>query len=325
MVFPFAELPTELALEIIRLAAFPEPQRLYLRCSSYSTVVSLASVSHAVRRAAMPHLLHTVILSTAPQVIAFIHSIRLQHEYQIASSPLALDYPQLVHRFWATECWEPLVEETFDDLLDYGLLYEIISKVQSLGLNFRSLHLLYNGLASAAAQSLQGWNCRRLTLAGAMWRWKPLTSTPEGMAALSHLTHLTLWIPTQDSRPIVAPEGTRVPQWVQHVPFVHLHSLTHLAFPLLTDGPHHMGAGRPPIEMLVYTERHCPFKFDTMFREWSSSNDPLRYGVVIPLGSSGGEDAVWEVAFLQGENDNIWEKANLLRRLKDESEYDGCG
>ncbi|KAJ7106034.1 hypothetical protein C8R43DRAFT_859152, partial [Mycena crocata] len=233
MSFPFNFLPTELALEIIRLTSLPNYEDATAPRPSYATALSMASVSHAIRSATMPHLLHSVVLSSSPQVLSFIDSILLQKDFSASSSPLALDYTRLVRRFWSTECWEPLMEHSPEYFIDYSALYKVIRGVDSLGLNFRSLHLLYNGLTSPGADPEKDWRCRHVTFAGFLPRWKPLTSNSEGTAFLSRITHLTLWI-SPHNRPWLPPppHESRIPSWIEHVPLDFFHSLTHLQFPL---------------------------------------------------------------------------------------------
>jgi len=324
MFFPFNNLSTELALEIIRIAASPDfvetpnSSRPY-----YTTALSLTSVSYAVRRATMPRLLHTVVLSSAPHLLAFIRSILLQRQHQKNHSRLALDYKKLVRRFWSTECWEPVVDEAPDDPLNYSLLYEIIRGVESLGLNFRSLHLLYNGLASANAKPSEDWSCQRVTFAGSFWRWRPLMSTSEGLTFLGRISHLVIWIPNHDSYPLFDDQSP-VPNWIEHVPFAMMPNLTYVAFPLLSNRIRHEARGsfHTPTEMVVYTAP-CTSKPDpTIFKRWALGPDPLVHGIVIPFrvlpifSSDKPVDLNWEVAYVQGEGDGAWERAEKVKKLR---------
>ncbi|KAJ7244168.1 hypothetical protein B0H12DRAFT_991022, partial [Mycena haematopus] len=228
--FPFTHLPAELALEIIRVASLPDYGDVTASRPSYATAVSMASVSHFMRSATMPHLLHSVVLATSPQVLSFIDAILLQKHLATTNSPLALDYLKLVRRFWSTECREARVTDSPDYCIDYAALYEVIRGVDSLGLDFHALHLLYNGLASPNADPAQDWKCRRVILAGShLPRWKPLTSSMEGMIFLSRISHLTLWVAEDDDLP---DETRRVPEWVDNVPFKFFPALTHFAIPL---------------------------------------------------------------------------------------------
>ncbi|KAJ6593536.1 hypothetical protein B0H19DRAFT_1246290 [Mycena capillaripes] len=271
MVFPFTLLPTELALEIVRIAGLPSYDDATAPRPSYATALAMTAVSHSMRSAAMPHLLHSVVLASSDQVLSFIDSILLQKQLCASSSALALDYTKLVRRFWSTECWEALMDDSPDYCINYSALYEIIRDVDSLGFNFRSLHLLYNGLASAGADPARDWQCRRVTLAGSNPRWKPLTSSVEGITFLSRITHLTLWISIHNH------------PW--HPPA----HLTHLAFPLLPD---HIPIGvkanpdvfQLPTETLVYFAPSFSVDFKpSVFREWALGDDPLSHGAVVPF------------------------------------------
>ncbi|KAJ7125071.1 hypothetical protein C8R44DRAFT_782209 [Mycena epipterygia] len=323
MVFPFALLPTELALEIIRLASLPSYQDATAPRPSYATTITLALVSHGFRRATMPHLLHSVVLASSSQVLCFIDSILLQKELSASSSPLALDYTKLVRRFWSTECWEPLMDDSPEYYIDYAALTEVISGVDSLGLTWSSLHLLYNGLTSSGAASVEDWNCRHVTFAGYFPRWKPLTSSMEGTAFLSRITHLTLWIPTHDHPWLPPPpQDSPVPRWIEQIHFPSFPNLTHLAFPVLsnripTPCPADPSVFQVPTEALVYTAPSSAADFKpSVFRDWALGDDPLSHGVVVPFHAApscrvGHHELGWTFPFMWGESDEAWAKANI--------------
>ncbi|KAJ7072631.1 hypothetical protein C8F01DRAFT_963209, partial [Mycena amicta] len=192
MSFPF--LPNELVLEVIRLATQPQydDEGGATRRPSYAAGLSLALVSHAFRRATMPSVLHTVVLATSEQTLAFIDAIKLQNDLHASSSRLALNYPKLVRRFWSAECIEALEDHPPDYYIDYAALYPVLRGADVLAFTFESLHLLYNGLSSPAGAPAQDWTCQRLVLTGSRPRWKPLTSSLEGSICLSRVTHLSL-------------------------------------------------------------------------------------------------------------------------------------
>ncbi|KAJ7209712.1 hypothetical protein GGX14DRAFT_452804, partial [Mycena pura] len=322
MVFHLTRLPNELVLLIIRAACHPNYDDVTAQRPSYATAVSLASVSHAIRSATMPYLLHTVVLASSPQVLSFIDSVLLQQKLCASASPLALDYASLVHRFWSTECWEASERDPPQYRVHYAALYAIIRGVDSLGLNAHSLHLLYNGLSSLGADPQNDWKCRHVTLAGYP-RWKPLTSCWEGIAFLSHITHLTLWIPTHN-RPWLppAPDCTLVPRVIQEVPLSSLPNLTHLAFSFLPDHRliRHMVDGtdifRMSSHMLAYVLPDSVDSGPSVFREWALSDDFLVNGVVQTvdaIGCIGRWDLSWEFPFMQGEPDAIWSEVDRLR------------
>lgn len=320
MPFQFTQLPTELALNIIHLAALSSvDQPLKSPRPYYSTALSLSLVSSAVRRATMPYLLHTVVLSSSSHLLAFIESILIQRNHRSTNSRLSLDYTRLVRRLWSTECWEPVVDEEPDHPLNYSALYEIIRGVKSLGLDFRSLHLLYNGLASANANPTVDWECRQVTLAGPLWRWRPLTSTTEGMAFLTQITHLVLWIPNHETLPV--PVGRLIPHWVEYVPFNLMKSLTHFACPLLRNRKQLPGrnASFAPTEMVIYTVPPAKSAASSLIREWVLGGDPLQHGIPVSLdlatlsSDEWPEGLIWELAYLQGEGDGAWARAEKVK------------
>lgn len=319
MPFKFTELSIELALEIIRLAAVPRVgndafDSVSFTRPHYATAVSLASVSYAIRRATMPFLLRTVVLTLTDNHVAFIRSILLQRQLKKRGSRLALDYSTLIRSFWSTHCWAPVVDEPPEDRLDYSALYEIIRGVGSVGLNYSSLHLLYNGLSSPIARASEDWTCQRVTFAGTSCRWKPLTSTPEGLVFLRKITHLTLWISGHDSD---SNDQEIIPSWVQQVPFALMPSLTHFACPLLRNQIQHEGAFHVPTEMIVYIATPSVSNSGpSTLPRWLSSPDPLAHGTVVPfniprLPKDRPMDLFWESAYLHGASDDAWAKAEL--------------
>ena len=334
MHFAFTDLSIELALEIVRLASVPvivSDETTFIGCSTgkstktsyYSTALALASVSYAIRQVTMPYLLHTVVLHSTSNVHAFIDALRLQEEYSQCNSRLRLEYKTLVRRLWSTECWDGVVDDIAHSGTDYTVLYPILSGLESLGLNFRSLSLLYNGLAHASLNFAQEWKCRHVTLAGPMVRWKPLTSTPEGLAFLGQITHLTLWIPehtTFSGFPPPFSEGL-VPQWVQTAPFAYMPNLTHFACPLvLRDASYKFS------QMVVYRvppDCHDP----ALLRRWVLGGEPLVHGVVVqadvPRANKNSftygdyfDDSSWERAYMQSRNESVWKEAEELLSYK---------
>ncbi|KAH9485477.1 hypothetical protein JR316_0002385 [Psilocybe cubensis] len=310
MVFPFARLPLELALEVLYLAAstgWSANDRSQSRI--YHTATSLCLVSSNFRQIAMRHLLHTVILNSHKNVVLFLRSLRQQNSYASKRSRLSIDYPRLIRHLWISECLPPLMDSPEDDFIDYRSFYHIISKVDTLGFNFDALHLLYEALGDEHKAYLRRWDCRRVTLGINPPRWNGLVSTSSGAAFLREITHLTLWYPTYDgvSR---FPCG-QVPQWIASVPFKHMPNLTHFAFTLVSTST------SPSTSVLVYklpTSSSSLKKGATQFLEWASSSDPFAFGFVFHLdinepttGSIPKED--WELAYYKGEND-IWSAAS---------------
>ena len=277
--FPFTELPPELALEIIRVAASPQFQLPSVttprRRPYYATALALSAVSYRIRLVTMPHLLHTVVLNSDIQTFSFNTSITLQHSFQQTSSRLALDYKKLVRRLWSTECWESLIIDDLGGLVDYSPMYEVIRNVRSLGFTTCSQYLLYSGLEA----NPRDWTCRCLTVTGLSWRWNPLISTSEGQAFLQKVTHLVVSIASK-------PKSTnRLPSWLKNVPFKYMPALTHFAFPTFTLSRVDPGT--------------C--------RGWIETEHPELYEILkdveIRPFPSLGEENKWELAFLRG---TIW-------------------
>lgn len=117
--FPFNRLSTELALEIIACAATPDfssaaryPPKPYL------DALSICRVSRAVRSAALPRMIRTVVFSENKKVYAFIRAINMQREYAKEGSSFAVDYSMWVRKMWCGTCWEALVDEPRDGPAD---------------------------------------------------------------------------------------------------------------------------------------------------------------------------------------------------------------
>ncbi|CAK5281833.1 unnamed protein product [Mycena citricolor] len=296
MNFPFARLPLELILEVVRIGASPDCSTALHR-PSYATAISLASTSSMLCSIAMPHLLRTVVLCTTDHVIAFIESIVLQRKL-LAMKPasrLALEYPRLVRRFWCTECAERHPFSAGFDL-DYGALYSVLRNLDCLGLDFRAMHLLYNSLASPGADPQYDWLCRRVVFAGKHPRWNPLKMSAGGTHFFSHITHISLWI--HDAADLSATNS--IPTWLQDVPLTAMPKLTHMT--VLLDS-----ASDPecsPGSVLVCS------RDSTGRPSFQSQQDllalyPVHDMTVKPRASAAG-DSVWEFSFMRGEDEVCW-------------------
>ncbi|KAF8806524.1 hypothetical protein BYT27DRAFT_6629075 [Phlegmacium glaucopus] len=300
MYFPLSRLPLELALEIIRLAAFPKPYHHHQQI--YKTACSLTLVSHAIRRVVMPHLLHTVVLSTQAHVCLFIRTVQQQKQFADIGSSLSLNYPHLIHRLWSTQCWEPLVHQS-THRTDYNILYPIYAGAESIGFHFNSLHLLYEVLGGPYSSSLPRWGCQRVTFAGTSPRWNPISSTMAGLSFLRQLTHLTLWIPNDDTDGSPSSPSPRlIPDWVDKVPLELMPNLIHFAFPLV------YAPGSLVATMLTYTlpTAASPDQNASLFRSWTTSAEPLSHGVVTNVSMAGiSAPHAWEMAYFRGEGDGI--------------------
>jgi len=345
--FPFHRLSTELAVEVIRHASTPD----FGATSSnvYSNPLTICLVSHEVRKAAMPQLLHTVLLSQGCNVYAFIRTILMQRTYRQNQSRLALNYSIYVKRMWCGMCREALVDEPRDSpmWLDYGALWEVMRNVESLGIDNSSLHLLYNGLATDVdAMNADGvdekgimatrrWKCRKVTFAGDYWRWKPLTSTAEGSAFLASITHLVLWMREQSHCHHHGPQpaSTINSRFMEDVPFEMMKNLTDVGFVLLRNPtkPIPFGSFVAPTEMLAYhlptcgtTSTDSTSDHDaTVFRSWAMDyTDPVSHGLVLPLyvdpftnGQRVSRVLHWEKAWAMGQSEYSWEAAQRRAQL----------
>lgn len=301
MQFPLSRLPIELVLEILRLAAFPKAD--YHDQQIYKTASSLALVSHAVRQIVMPHLLHTVILSTQTHVNLFIQTVQQQKEFANIDSSLSINYSHHIRRLWSTQCWEPLVHQS-THRPNYSILYPIFAGTKSMGFNFNSLHLLYEVLGGLYPDSLLHWQCQRVTFAGTSPRWNPITSTTTGLSFLRQLTHLTVWIPNDDADGPSAsdPSLHLIPDWVQNVPLELMPNLIHFTFSLVYNPESSM------VTILTYTlpTETSPDQTASIFRSWAMSDEPLSYGVITNVNMSGictSSTQDWEMVYLRGERD----------------------
>jgi hypothetical protein len=311
--FPFTKLAAELCFEIIRVAAEPEWDN---DGPYYLTAVALCSVSHAVRQGAIRFLLNTVFLCSPTQLLAFVDAIHIQHIHQQTNSCLQVDYTRFVRRLLFRDCWEPLPEQSREaPVLDYSALYGVMRNAENLGIDFNSLHILYRGLASAGACPITDWNCRKVVFSGEYYRWSPLVVTVEGSAFLSRITHLVLWIPPNDCG-LDAYRGTRIPDWIRHVPFSSLSNLTHVAFPLIPLPTDLNSQTEMEMSMLVYSASDASSKFDpNTFYQWALSDHPSTKGTVVN-GFTMNFDRLnggWDCGHLQEDSGTIWAKAAQVR------------
>lgn len=299
MQFSLSRLPLELVLEILRLAACPEADHHHQQ-QIYKTASSLALVSHAVRRIVMPHLLHTVILSTEAHVNLFIRTVQQQKQFANIGSPLSLRYSHYIRRLWSTQCWQPPVHRT-THCTNYHILYPIFAGAESMGFNFNSLHLLYEVLGGVHSDSLLHWRCKRVTFAGTSPMWNPIKSTRAGLSFLRQLTHLTVWISNDDTDESASDASPYlIPDWVQKVPLELMPNLTYFAFSLVYN------TGSAVATILIYTTPTAspdPDQNASVFRSWTTSAEPLSYGVTAKVNMTGMRTLVWEMAYLRGEGE----------------------
>lgn len=321
MPFEFTELPTEVALEIIRLVATPELQDDTCgstACSRpyYATSLCLASTSYTLRAATMPYLLRTVILHSKSDHAAFIHSIHQQQDFAENGSRLALDYAKLVRRLWSSGGWGPLVDEPLQSRLDYSALRQIMCAADSVGLTWDSLDILDGQFRSLESGMSQEWPGRRVTFAGSNPRWNPLTSTEDGLNFLRQITHLTIWADED------ANEGGIYPSWVHRIPFACMPNLTHFACPPASHQGGNQSSASIPTEIIVYTAS-CedrgsdPLAVPGRGHSLGLRTHGTKVSLDLPAESNESEDLIWESIYLQGADDDAWAKAEHKKGLKD--------
>ncbi|KAF9526640.1 hypothetical protein CPB83DRAFT_837237 [Crepidotus variabilis] len=330
MTFQLECLPIELAFEIFYLAASPqEHSESSTACRMYDTARALALVSNNIRQIIMPHLLRTVTLINEESLNLFLRTLHQQEELSKSGSRLSLVYPQLIRRIWTSSCWEPFFQQQSSKSSD--LLNDILRRSTSIGMTFSSQHLLYDSLCDPYLPIKRRWGCKRLTFAGHNPRWNPLTSTENGQAFLRQLTHLTIWLPSDDSSGSAASSpistsggmnlglGVRIPNWIKLIPFESMPNLTSFAF-ALTRTPRSTA-----MQMVLYSlapphpsrrplprqdgEQRTSFN-STIFREWATSAEPLSHGKLVDVGvtlapfeSDDSEERQLSMAFLKSDID----------------------
>jgi hypothetical protein len=228
--FPLRDLPTELALLILKYAAQPtfDQTDKYETKSPYSSTLALCLVSKAVRRVALPELLHTVLLSKSQNLRMFIDALHMQQEYaeiqkqnefrlkcgeEQTQNDLYFDYAPHVHKIWIgcsganivpNHLLHPHYELAVVRKLAISVLTPILLAAPSLALAWTSLGLFSECLEHAwksradtnanDEHSPHPWKIQTLTLSGetvASSQWELLKDTPQGSAFLGSISRLT--------------------------------------------------------------------------------------------------------------------------------------
>ncbi|KAG1871752.1 hypothetical protein DFJ58DRAFT_741927 [Suillus subalutaceus] len=226
--FPFTNLPAELALLILKYAAQPtfDQTDKYETKSPYSSTLALCHVSKAVRRVALPELLHTVSLPKSENLRMFVDALRMQQEYaeiqkqnesrlecgeEQTQNDLYFDYAPHIHKIWigcsgANIVPDHLLHPHYAPArkLAISVLTPVLLATPSLALAWTSLGLFSECLEHAwkyhadtnanDEQSPRPWNTKTLTLSGettAGGQWELLKDTPQGSAFLASISHLT--------------------------------------------------------------------------------------------------------------------------------------
>ncbi|KAF8845950.1 hypothetical protein BDN67DRAFT_1006457 [Paxillus ammoniavirescens] len=236
--FPFSRLSVDLALSIIDFTATPDFQST--SDNPYACGLALCRVSKAVRRATLPRMLHTVLLTRTGSLTKFVAALRTQKSFSLANQSMFVDYTVHVRRIWIghfpdTPPSAPIACNFFDAPssepdIDFSLLAPVLLGAPSLGLDFLSVSLLHDCLkwawqhqapasgeddmdASTSSEcSMLPWRTSTLALTGCFSRWLPFTSTSEGSAFLASLASLILlpeFIAAADLEKVEGPANTR--------------------------------------------------------------------------------------------------------------------
>lgn len=262
--FPFVNLSMELALIILAFAAQPAFQS-EVESNPYSSALALCQVSSITRRAVLPQLLRTVLLSKDNNVTSFVHALRMQKLYRQQGHRLHFEYAAHIHSIWIGEICVPPpvaplqgefspntpVRDTAETDIDFSVLAPVILSASSLAIDFASLFLLCGCLEHAWSTHtsinahpeccLPPWSVKSLTFSGEFTRWLPLTSTAEGSAFLASISHLmflslTRSTPTTVCRCDPCLDYVRhldysLPEWMTSVPWVALKSIQAVSLP----------------------------------------------------------------------------------------------
>ncbi|OJA11788.1 hypothetical protein AZE42_07382 [Rhizopogon vesiculosus] len=151
--FPFVNLPIELVMLILRFAAHPNfaPYTGRRRINPYSSALAFCHVSKVVRRAVLPEMLETVMLTEEDHVIEFLHALRMQKEYSQQGHRLSFDYIPHIYRIWVGGICEPRRWAFPDPIMnclptkpeiDFSILAPVLLSAPSLALNDDNLYLL---------------------------------------------------------------------------------------------------------------------------------------------------------------------------------------
>ncbi|OAX40292.1 hypothetical protein K503DRAFT_768694 [Rhizopogon vinicolor AM-OR11-026] len=274
--FPFVNLSTELCLLIFAYAARPTFAQTddYDARNPYSSALALCRVSHIVRRAVLPELLRTVLLSEDSNVTAFVHALRMQKAYAEQWNHLHFAYEAHIRRIWIGEIFQPppvaphgslspnsLSYTSSDSEIDFSLLAPVLLGAQSLALDFSSLFLLHGCLYYAWHSHMDmkvrlgvgrfspPWSTKTLTLSGEHTPWRPFMNTTEGSAFLASTSRLIFLSPTLIGAPLLPARGLcldndnrkesgeyKLPSWTTGVPWASFKSLqaVSMAFPQLS-------------------------------------------------------------------------------------------
>jgi len=217
--FPF---PAEILLIITYIAAVPDfsPDS---RNDIYAVALSICQVSKAVRRAALPAVLHTIVLPHTKHLSRFIAALHLQRHHLSTNSPLFIDYTKHIRKIcigeyielpppapnWEAKTFDLVNPDSTED--DISVLTPVLLSAGSLGIDGQSLALLCHCLQLAWRSMTEDrdmdvdgtknlpWRTSALTVFGDVPSWKPLKSTPEGLQFLASLSSVVNVTGTPDA------------------------------------------------------------------------------------------------------------------------------
>ncbi|KAG0701186.1 hypothetical protein DFH29DRAFT_1069796 [Suillus ampliporus] len=246
--FPLYKLPTELVLLILGYAAEPtfSQAETYDSQNPYASALVLCRVSRFFRRAALPKLLHTVLLSPPHSLPAFVNALQMQQGYAEKKHHLQFEYAPRVHRMWISEIprtrpslptffYPPRPPAPAQPDIDFSLLAPVLLAAESLEINSARLFILLGCLRHAwnsrvvtnvdDARSPLPWSTKTFTPSYNI-QWLDLQNSPEGSAFLGSITHLIcLSDPTNTTMHINArydgmgPRDYRLPNWLSRIPW----------------------------------------------------------------------------------------------------------
>ncbi|KAG1898766.1 uncharacterized protein F5891DRAFT_1147996 [Suillus fuscotomentosus] len=255
ILFPFTDLPVELAFMILEYAARPtfDQADLYDARSPYSSALALCRVSKIVRRIVLPELLHTILLPDFRHVEKFVHALRMQKVYKEKGSDLHFEYAPRVHKMWIVSHGGNPASAHLPHAprahalkpsrspLDISLLAPILLAAPSLALGWTSLDILVECLEhvwkSHAATHVDNehpplpWKTQTLTLSCTPPttgpQWERLTDTPQGSTFLGSISHLSAnpYVCDYKSHTADLDRDYRLPLWMGITPWAIFKSL----------------------------------------------------------------------------------------------------
>ncbi|KAG1783035.1 hypothetical protein EV702DRAFT_239495 [Suillus placidus] len=264
-------LPIELVFLIVKYAAeptFAQPDQ-YEAKNPYSTARTLCLVSRAVRRIALPEMLHTVLLGFH-NVTAFVHALSMQKAYAQKNPGLCLAYTRHIRNIWIGKfCVGP---ELIPEHSSFGtsvpesaidLFAPVLLAAPSLAIDFSSMDLLTCCVDHAWTRMSKDidreclpppWSTKTLTISGMVitpWRITALASRSAFLASVAHLIVLSHTESSSNLHVIrraagtIGPRDYNLPRWMTHAPWASFKKLEtiSLVFPHV----------KPPLDVFAFS------------------------------------------------------------------------